>query len=294
MPSLFLRRFSRKLLKFIIKPELLNKYFKQFGTIAYPLIEFTINSGTSNKYYRSGDVMGKSLLGFTIRPKFRGNNYKQFGVIINPLKGFTIIELLIVITILSITGTLVTTSYLSFERRQKVKNSALEIKSQIRLAQNNALTGYKGKEEVGGLANNYCDESSTLVGWYSRIDTIDNSISSAGICSYLGTESIFLETIKYVDDTINILNLNIDGSDYDEILILFQPIKNGALYYEVDGNSNPPIKFSPFLDARDEIIEINTKRGNNISLTLEGEDGSNGTIYNVEIRSSGEVNEYEN
>src|SRR4030043_2323054 len=83
---------------------------------------------------------------------------------LNP--AFTIIELLIVISILAFSVTLVSTSYLGFERRERIKSAALEMKNKIRAAQNKALSGDKGMIDEG----DYCEDSSELVGWYVNID----------------------------------------------------------------------------------------------------------------------------
>lgn len=259
---------------FTIKPELFIKYFKQFGVMVNPLKGFTINSRTSNRNYRSGDVMDKSLMGFTI------------------------IEFLIVITILSITGTLVTTSYLSFERRQKIKNSALEVKSQLRLAQNNALTGNKG---VRGLPAESCadtnkklvDDPNKLVGWYALIDTADSSITSAGVCLSPTGESKFLESEKFLDESVIISDMYLDTTliTNTNVLILFQPIRSGVHFYEVDKNNDPPIVESSFLDPSGEIIQNDTLGGNIVRIRIEGADDPSGTAYDIEIKSSGEISE---
>src|SRR3989344_5284442 len=83
------------------------------------------------------------------------------------IKGFTIIELLIVMSLLGIATTLVSAAYLSFEKRERVKSAALDLKSNLRLAQNKALSGDKG---ISGTSE-ICGTSSTLVGWFVRIDT---------------------------------------------------------------------------------------------------------------------------
>src|SRR3990167_10709224 len=60
------------------------------------------------------------------------------------LPGFTLIELLIVISIFGLTASLITASYLTFERNQRLKAAAQKIKTDVRFTQNKALTGDKG------------------------------------------------------------------------------------------------------------------------------------------------------
>src|SRR3990167_2041470 len=70
-------------------------------------------------------------------------------------RGFTLIELLVVITLFAITSTLITASYTTFERNQRIRNAAQTLKNDLRLVQNKALAGDKG-------ANSECPQTSTL------------------------------------------------------------------------------------------------------------------------------------
>lgn len=83
--------------------------------------------------------------------------------------GYSLIETLVVIAIFGITISLVTTSYLTFERNQRFRNSAAQIKSDLRFTQNKALTGDKGFKTTDSV----CPKNSLLVGWYfmTRVDT---------------------------------------------------------------------------------------------------------------------------
>lgn len=233
-----------------------------------------------------------SRLGFTIRPELFEKNYKQFGVIVNPLRGFTIIEFLIVITILGITGTLVSTSYLSFDKRQKIKNETLEIKSQLRFARNNAITGNKG---IRGSNSDFCADTSTLVGWYSLIDTNDNSITNAGVCSTGGVEKKFKENKVFVDEAIEFSALTLKGTDPIQILIFYQSTKSGALYYQVKTTNDPPIVKASFVDSKGEVLADDVygdlKKDESVVLGIAGRDDPSGTSYIIEIQSSGEISE---
>lgn len=54
--------------------------------------------------------------------------------------GFTLVELLVVITIMAITGVFAFANFGSFGEEQKLKNAALDIQSLLRTAQTNAVT----------------------------------------------------------------------------------------------------------------------------------------------------------
>src|SRR3989338_209192 len=81
--------------------------------------------------------------------------------------GFTLIELLIVISIFGLTASLITASYLTFERNQRLKAAAQKIKTDVRFTQNEALSGNKGI----GTRPSACLEvtPTTLVGYYMQL-----------------------------------------------------------------------------------------------------------------------------
>lgn len=54
--------------------------------------------------------------------------------------GFTLVELLVVITIMAVTGIFAFANFGSFGEEQKLKNAALDIQSLLRTAQTNAVT----------------------------------------------------------------------------------------------------------------------------------------------------------
>src|SRR3990172_8959668 len=91
---------------------------------------------------------------------------------------YTLIELMIVVALIGLAVGLITTSYLGFERRQRIKNTALEIKNNIRLAQNNAHSGNKGF----GPGKCDTDKGEILVGWYAGLDKDLETYFVAGDC----------------------------------------------------------------------------------------------------------------
>src|SRR3989344_9089026 len=124
-------------------------------------------------------------------------------------RGFTIIELLVVISLLGITTTLVSAAYLSFERRARVKSAALDLKSNLRLAQNKALSGDKG---VPGTSES-CPASDKLVGWFVRMDDSTNtSYQIVGACKdSSGVETEFSPKTYEYPEGVTLRQINYDG-----------------------------------------------------------------------------------
>lgn len=62
------------------------------------------------------------------------------------LQGFTLIELVVVVGILLLIGSGVIVNYNAFNENQRVKQVALTLKTNLRLAQTKALSGYKPQD----------------------------------------------------------------------------------------------------------------------------------------------------
>src|SRR3990167_7502376 len=71
--------------------------------------------------------------------------------------GFTLIELLIVITLFAITSSLITASYITFEKNQRIRNAAQTLKNDLRFTQNKSLAGDKG---VSNVSSSDCTDTS--------------------------------------------------------------------------------------------------------------------------------------
>src|SRR3990167_4586294 len=69
---------------------------------------------------------------------------------------------MIVITVFGIAVSVITASFLTFERNQRLKSAASTLKNDIRFVQSKALSGDKGSAAE-------CTAASTLVGWYVRV-----------------------------------------------------------------------------------------------------------------------------
>ena len=93
------------------------------------------------------------------------------------LRGFSLIELLIVISLFGFATSLITTSYISFEKRERVRAASDTLKTDIRFVQSQASSGVK---DPSACANSV-SSSSMLAAWYIRfhINGYDNLSASA-------------------------------------------------------------------------------------------------------------------
>lgn len=112
---------------------------------------------------------------------------EKFSFIFNILSfcsGFTLIELTVSILIVFILTSIGIASYNNFSRDQTIKQTAADLKNNLRMAQNKALNGEKiCSPDVCGGSNNICDgedDEKTLIGWEVSIGT--NNYSIYGIC----------------------------------------------------------------------------------------------------------------
>ena len=195
-------------------------------------------------------------------------------------KGFTLIELLVVITLFGIVSTLITASYTTFERNQRIRNATQTLKNDLRLVQNKALAGDKGVSNVPGsdctdlnqcCPNTYLNNNYSLVGWYVfwYITATTSNYGYAGVCrSDSGSETRFPVPIKYVyfpaGVTLNSIKLNdiaiINGA---KLMVLFKPLATDvALYDDTDGV--PPFTSSKTFEG-DLIFELKGSQTSNLS-----------------------------
>lgn len=185
---------------------------------------------------------------------------------------FSLIELLVVITIFMIVASLLSASYVTFERNQRLKNAALALKSDIRLAQNNALSGDKGP---GGL----CPATSTLIGWYVTVALNASSYSITGDCKGASETAFGTKTVS-LPKGVTITALTYSGSPVDPVKILFRPLSYNASFHS--GLAPPFTNISgslinPLAGSAPLVIELSATQ-------VTGK-------YQVIVQSSGEVNE---
>lgn len=210
------------------------------------------------------------------------------------LPGFTIIELLIVVSLFGLAASLVTASYLTFERNQRVKNGALSLKSNLRLTQNKALSGDKS---YFGDPQLFCGTTSVLIGWYISVSTAagsNNSYTLAGSCqpgTIPGNDAAFnLRTIS-LPKGVTISGIRCGSGDFttSPAYVLFRPLSYNASFHKdslVGAGNRPPFLTSSGAYAEQWCSALSPTDVVTIELT-----GPSNGRYDVEVKPSGEVNE---
>ena len=202
-------------------------------------------------------------------------------------KGFTLIELLIVISIFGLTASLITASYLTFERHQRLKNTAQQIKTDLRFVQNESLSGNKGV----GTSSSSCIEPTitTLVGYYMELTAKEGENDGYTMSGYCSGSSNFDFNVKAVSLSrgvkINLIKhggLDISKSsdlNAKPVIILFKPLAHDVTFWNAEFarpfNDNGQLLGGAYPQTGDLTIELCREK----------------TPYNVIIRTSGEVYE---
>ena len=203
-------------------------------------------------------------------------------------KGFTLIELLVVIALFGLTSTLITVSYLTFERNQRVKKAAQALKSDLRFAQNKALAGDKGVANSGNDCTDLaqcCPATSTLIGWYVTFDTNQSSTYSyAGVCEAAGgAETSFGAKAVTFPSGVTLDSMEMNGGSQSGVRrVLFRPLYTNI---SLHNDSSAPPQFVANDGSGDLINEIALT--GDITIELEGAQSS--ADYVITIRSTGEV-----
>lgn len=211
-------------------------------------------------------------------------------------KGFSLIELMVVLTLFGLATTLVTASYLRFEKAQRLKNAALQMVSDLRYVQNKATEQDKG---LGGI----CPSVSTLGGWYLFANYTTGSNTSykiGGVCIngaiepnetyFYDSPSISQKEIKLPRDIrVNRISTAGFGDFTLPVAFLFRPQKIGVSYHNgvaaVPGGTNPG-----FLQTDLTLDNLMPGAPQNTPVSIELANSS-GDTYKVVIQPSGEVNE---
>lgn len=191
--------------------------------------------------------------------------------------GFSLIELLIVIAIFGLTVSLVTASYITFERNQKLRGAAQQLKSDLRQAQNKALSGDKGS---GGAL---CPATSTLGGWFIKVSTDTGGGNNAkytlyGDCRTGASDAAFSERTIFLPSGVTVSATSLGATN--SVSIFFRPLVSGVTYH--NGGLTPP-----FFDSSGNLLN-QLGIGSQLVITLSA---TGGAAYQVVVAPSGEINE---
>lgn len=194
--------------------------------------------------------------------------------------GFSLIELLVVIALFAMTTILVTTSYIGFEAREKVKNGALQLKSDLRYVQNKSQTGDKG---VGGAV---CAIGNTLSGWFIDISDGATSYSAKGNCTTLsGTyaDNVFDSKVINLPTGVSISSIKYNGVEKTRGYIYFKPLDYSVTFFDqstTDGD---------FINTASGVVLAGLTGANpdEMVIVVHSPDGE----YEVKVSRSGQIKE---
>lgn len=234
----------------------------------------------------------------TVNNKLETINRKRLKFQVSSFKflvGFSLIELMIVVTLFGVAASLVTASYLNFERNNRVKSAATSLKSDLRLVQNKASSGDKGPAGA-------CAGTSTLGGWYLKIQSGlgQNSYSIGGVCvaPVTFTETSFeRRTVKLQTDLIVNKITYVPAPDPSgqtlPVAIFFRPLVSGVSYLDAGSVFTLGDETAPdFFDGKG--VFFANKAFNpppSSAVTIELSDSTQARKYLVKIEPTGEINE---
>lgn len=207
------------------------------------------------------------------------------------LSGFSLIELMVVVSLFGIAASLITASYLTFERNQRLKNAASQIKSDIRLVQNKASAGDKGPI----VADSVCPRVSYILGgWYFLASANQLSYTIGGDCVRQsdGNETLFYDgvTTQKVISLPKDIRINRIFTDTGNVglpmAIFYRPLKSGVSFHNA-GATFPGF----FLADGTNLDNLMPGMPQNTTVTIELANNV-GTLYQVKIQSTGEINEF--
>ena len=203
------------------------------------------------------------------------------------------------VSLFGVAASLITASYLTFERNQRVKNAALQLKSDLRLIQNKTTSGDKGagSEDCSDVAICCPASDSTLGGWYLRVAKEGTSYSYGGICAVdvavnnWANEVIFSPktTVNLPNDTkIRKIFHSLSPDVTQAVAVLFRPLRSGVEYFVAD------LVLSSQVDFFDDVTGV-SKTGSYIIPTPTGvvsvelSNLAGNKCYLAKLEPSGEV-----
>lgn len=199
--------------------------------------------------------------------------------------GFSLIELMIVVTLIGIASSLVTASFLTFERSNRVKNAALALKGDLRFVQNKALSGDKGPQGVS------CGDRSILGGWYLVLEKDQNFYTFGGLCVDVNlsppyaSERLFLEKVVNLPQGTKIEEIYSGTNAKNDAAVFFKPLSKSVSFHipslALDANPNffrdetgvliNPLDFPPQSPLRAVIADLEGGRRHQVKVQLSGE-----------------------
>jgi hypothetical protein len=165
---------------------------------------------------------------------------------------------------MAVIGSLTTASYLSFERKARVKSAAQLAKSQVRLVQNYAFSGKAS-----------CTAPAKTVGWVADFTIDRTTFDVSQVCNNAGDVTLSVaETVKLPKNVV-ILALRAGGTEVARAMVFYQSQKNSSTFH----NDIP-------INGTGSLINLLASQ-NDVTVTFSV--GSN--AYKLEIKPTGEVNE---
>ncbi|HSX19241.1 MAG TPA: prepilin-type N-terminal cleavage/methylation domain-containing protein [Candidatus Saccharimonadales bacterium] len=205
-------------------------------------------------------------------------------------RGFSLIELMVVVSLFGISASLVTASYLTFERNQRVKNGAVQLRNSLRFVQNKASSGDKGL--TGTLCNTPVSGSEgTLAGWYIKVDTASGANTSyilGGDClngtsevAFTDTSGISQQVLALPLDT-KISSVTCTGCAGIPTVFFFRPLKNGVSFHLANTVGSGSV------DLLDNNLQpINPQTATSVTIVVSNTAGTR--TSSIVILSTGEV-----
>ncbi|MDP2632314.1 MAG: type II secretion system protein [Candidatus Curtissbacteria bacterium] len=239
---------------------------------------------------------------WTIDDREKSKVYNLKSIIFKEKHGFSLIELMVVVSLFGISASLITASYLSFERNQRIKSAANNFKSNLRLIQNSATSGNHGANDEtfveGGSNNTYCpvDSTHTLGGWYLNMIQGGTSYTIGGDC--ITGINVFPET-KFAEKTFSlpkdtqIRKMFYSGNTgvTEPVAIFYRPLSKDVSYHF----SSTVIGISPNLDFLDDTSGASKGHLQNppqsAALIVELSNTAGNKCSRVTIELTGEVND---
>lgn len=192
-------------------------------------------------------------------------------------KGYTLIELLVVIAIFGITISIITASYVTFERNSRFRNASTQLKNDIRFVQNKALSGDKS-------ANACLQQGAVLAGWFISVASGSSYTVNSDCRNSAGEEVIDLVKTVQLPRNVTICAIsNITGSS--GLNVFYQPISPTA--YAFTNQATPP--FFNTGTANFKVAPVSMPIYIYLS-NVTGTCQTSGTYF-VSVQSTGEVNE---